>query len=129
MKLLRLALFIVVSTLATSSFAQSPMPDYSKWSKTADHSGPYLLKGVPVEMRDVHYEFVNPEQTKYITILEFYNPYTEKPWFSIYIHDENNKEVTAFLYEADKNGAWVFVEDVSKIEEADVLKKYDLVEM
>ena len=130
MKLIsRLALFVVFATFATCASAQPSMPDFSKWNKAVDHATSYVLKGKPVQVRDVHYEFINKEQTEAFQVIVFYNPDTSKAWFSVLIHHSLNKDSEANLYETDKNGAWVFVEDISNGNLESVLSKYGLVEV
>lgn len=131
MKLIRLVLLVAFSAFATSSFAQAPMPDYSKWEKTHDHSMSYLLKGKEIQVRDEHYEYLKLEKTEVFRVIVFYSPDTGKAWFAIYIHNylEEQKPIEAYLYEAGENNAWIFDQDVSKSEgpEAVLKSRYDLI--
>ena len=125
----RLALLIAFSAFATCASAQPPMPDFSKWEKKVDHSTSYLLKGKPVQVRDVHFGFINKEETEEFLVIVFYNPNTTKAWFSISIRHHLDQEPEVSVYETDKNGAWLFVEDASEGSMESVLSKYGLVEV
>jgi len=133
MRFNRLVLLVLFSLFAITAFAQPPMPDFSKWNKVEDHTTPYLSKGKPVQVRDAHYVFINQERTEAFMEIVFYNPNTTLAWFSISIHQYKDKASEAYLsevylYETDRNGAWVFVEDISKTKDSleSVLNRYDL---
>ena len=125
----RLVLLVLFSAFATCASAQPPMPDFSKWNKAVDHETSYLSKGKLVEVRDAHYEFLNKEQTEAFLVIVFYNPNTTKAWFSVLINEYPDKAPKVYLYETNKNGAWVFVEDFSSGSLEAVLNRYGLVEI
>ena len=127
MKFSRSVLFVIFSLFATSVFAQTQMPDYSKWNKTDEHSNSYILNGKNVQVRDIHYEFASEKEQSFLFI--FYSPNTSKTWFSVYVREYSDKPLVAYLYESDKDGKWVFVEDVTKGDMKSVLKKYGLIEV
>jgi hypothetical protein len=115
MRFNRFVLVGLFSIFATATFAQNvPLPDYSNWTKTADHSSSYLSGDKEIQVRDVHYQYVNPEQTEGSLVIVFYTPSTAKTWFAVYVHQHANpqKPNEAYLYDSDENGNWVFVQDL-----------------
>lgn len=129
MKLIRLALFIVISTLATSSFAQTvPMPNYLTWDKK-EHSLRYLLDGKEVQMQDVHYRLADTKRREESQVVVFYHPSTQKEWFAVFSRLSSNGKNKAYIYRPDENKKWVLIRDITNDNPISILKEYGLVEI
>lgn len=147
MRFNRLVLIILFSMLATVAFVDGgqvpkflgpstkpvPMPNYSKWDKTNDHSSSYLSGGKEIQVRDEHYQHVNPEKTEGAVLVMFYNPSTTKPWFAVYSqrYADPQKPGKAYLYDYDANESWVFIQEIPDEDTMLSLLKsrYDLIQL
>lgn len=125
---MRRTVFVLAVALSLGGFnvyAQSvEMPDYSTWTMELDHKEPYTLNGERVDMRDQHYVFINQEQTERQTVVVFYHPKTNEPWFAVYVrqYSDPQKNVEAYLFDR-KDNKWVFAQDVSKMKGLDEVLK------
>ena len=105
-------ILLVLGAVVSAQNQNVSMPDYSAWEKTADHTEPYTYKGARVELRDEHYEHVNPDGTEAYMAVVFYNPDTGKPWFAAY-YISSSQGAYGHLFEADQEGNWVFIQDIT----------------
>ena len=129
---------IITLFLFTQAFAQTALPDYTKWSKGASSNTSAVHNGTRVILLAEFYENLDVDNL-YLSSAVIIHDEQKRPWIALYIrttlYKDGNKLVLAgaeyYLFE-NSNNKWSLAKDFSKSKDlekdtADFLKsQYDL---